>query len=61
MEETEAKPSPANAIWEDMQKQLRQALGVPEWMEMVQELVPKALQEAYNRGFNDGLAEASRY
>ena len=45
MEET--KPNPTDPIWETMQKQLRQALGVPEWMDMVHELVPKALNEAY--------------
>lgn len=61
MEEAEAKPSPADTIWKDIQKQLRQALGVPEWMEVVHELVPKALQEAYDKGFTDGLAVATRY
>ncbi|MBR5950045.1 MAG: hypothetical protein IKZ87_01270 [Actinomycetaceae bacterium] len=54
MEET--NPTPTEKIWEEMQKQLRQALGVPQWIDMVYELVPKALKEAYEKGYEDALA-----
>ena len=55
MDETKPTPTPIDSIWEEMQKQLRQALGVFEWMDMVHELVPKALNEAYQQGYADAL------
>lgn len=53
MEEPQA--SPITPIWDNLQAEFRKALGIPEFIDAVHDLVPAALKEAYDKGYADAL------
>lgn len=54
-----SEQNPVAPIWEKLQAEFRKALGVPEWGDMVHDLVPGALKEAYDMGRADASSDVA--